>query len=468
MDTPMHPCASPDSTTTDSRPRERRSRSAWLLAVLAAWLLVLPRAQAATALADQPLFTNIAVPGNLALALSVEFPTAISVAHQGAFVAGTRYLGYFDPNKCYRYYVGTEVGDDVSYFYPVRSDFPAGTGQCTEAGYTDTWSGNFLNWMTMQAIDPFRWALTGGYRRVDTNTTTILERAWATNNAQNGSDSNFPPIPTNDPNPLKTRPSPSATDIANHTALPDTFASLKVSVRTRGNQVWFTQSASLNSSTGGTPLAYSQAAAPDPTQIYAFYVRVKVCDSGSGVPLEANCKAYPSGYFKPEGLLQQYADKIRFSAFSYLNDPTDNNRDGGVLRARQKFIGPNVTNPGAAPTANGASEWDATTGVFTLNPDAADALNTATVFGVPVTNSGVVNYLNKFGEQQHSYKRRDPVSELYYAALRYLKNQGNVSAWSNIAGDPSKTQLIDGFPVITTWDDPIQYSCQTQLHPRHR
>ena len=39
------------------------------------------RAQAATPLADQPVFSSIAVPGNLALALSVEFPTAISVAH---------------------------------------------------------------------------------------------------------------------------------------------------------------------------------------------------------------------------------------------------------------------------------------------------------------------------------------------------------------------------------------------------
>ena len=75
-------------------------------------------------------------------------------------------------------------------------------------------------------------------------------------------------------------------------------------------------------------------------------------------------------------------------------------------------------------------------------------------------NSGVINYLNKFGKAQKSYKRRDPVSELYYAALRYLKNQGNVPAWTNFASDANKVRLIDGFPVITNWDDPIQYSCQ--------
>ena len=95
-----------------------------------------------------------------------------------------------------------------------------------------------------------------------------------------------------------------------------------------------------------------------------------------------------------------------------------------------------------------------------LNPDATDAANTASVFGVTVNNSGVINYLNKFGQEKKTFKRRDPVSELYYGALRYLKNQGNVSAWSNVVSDSQKDRLIDGFPVITTWDDPIQYSCQ--------
>lgn len=454
-------------------PGHGRSPSTWNRIALAgrsglllgSYLLAVVSSQAATPLADQPLFTNTSVPGNLVLALSVEFPTAVSVAHQGKFVAGKRYLGYFDPGKCYRYYKGNATddaamtGDDVSHFYPVgaaTSDY-----KCTATGLTDTWSGSFMNWMTMQAIDPFRWALTGGYRRVDNTTTTILERAWATSDTNNGSDTNFPLIPTADLDLLKERPSPSSTDIADHTPL--SLSSLKVSVRTRGNQVWFTRSATLDSGTTGTPTHYTQALSIAASTIYSFYARVKVCDAGAGT--EANCKQYGSNY-KPEGLLQQYADKIRFSAFGYLNDPTDNNRAGGVLRARQKFVGPTVTNPGSAATANPAKEWDATTGVIALNPDAADATDTANLFGVPankVANSGVINYLNKFGQQEKTYKRHDPVSELYYAALRYLKKQGNVDAWTSIIGESSasiKSRLIDGFPVIKTWDDPIQYSCQ--------
>ena len=437
-------------------PSKRRRLQLMAFGLLLAAAAFLQPARATTTLADQPVFTNTAVPGNLVLALSVEFPTAVSVAHQGAFVAGTRYLGYFDYAKCYRYVQGTEVGNDVSHFNPVGT--ATALFKCTDTGLTDTWSGSFLNWLTMQAIDPFRWALTGGYRRVDTTTTTILERAWATNNTLNGSDSNFPLIPTADASPLRARPTPSSGDIADHTPL--SFSSLRVSVRTRGNQVWFTSTATLTTATTGTPTHYSQGSTPSASSLHMVYARVKVCDSGTGYAREANCKAYPAGGYKPEGLLQQYAEKIRFSAFGYLNDPTDNNRDGGVLRARQKFVGPNRMVPGSPPVVNTATEWDANSGVQITNPDSTDASATTSALGVTVSNSGVINYLNKFGQVQQSYKRRDPVSELYYGALRYLKNQGSVPLWSDIASDTNKVRLVDGFPVITNWDDPIQYSCQ--------
>ncbi len=427
-----------------------------LIGAFALWGACAGLLHAQVQLADQPVFSSSTVPGNLVLALSVEFPTAVSVAHQGKFVPGTRYLGYFDYAKCYKYYVGTETGTDLSHFYPVSTATSA--YKCTDSGFTDTWSGNFLNWLTMQAIDPFRWALTGGLRVVDTATTTILERAWATSDSNNGSDANFPLIPTADSNTLKERPSPSSSEIADHTPL--SLSSLKASVRTRGNQVWFTQSGTLTTSTTGTPTHYTQALTIGTSTIYYFYARVKVCTSGTGYSVESNCQAYASGAYKPEGLMQQYAEKIRYSALGYLNDPTDNIRDGGVLRAKQKFIGPNTIVPGSASVANANTEWDAITGIQATNPNPSDATDTATWLGVTINNSGVLNYLNKFGQEQHTYKRRDPVSELYYAALRYLKNQGSVSTWHDIASDTNKTRLADGFPIVRTWDDPIQYSCQ--------
>lgn len=434
-------------------PVVRDARVLKLSAIAVAAAMAPAHATTPTTLADQPVFSIQSVPGNVALALSVEFPTAISVAHQGPFTAGVKYIGYFDPAKCYRYVQGTEADDaNLSHFTPVGSTTAA--YKCTDSGLTDTWSGSFLNWLTMQAIDPFKQSLTGGYRRVDTATTTILERTWSTDNSLNGSDTNFPPIPTSDSNVLKSRPSPSNTDIADHTPL--SLNSLKVSVRTRGNRVRFTQSADL----GGTPTHYSQSLSINAGTLYEIYVRVKVCESGSGYSRESNCVQYSEGW-KPEGLLQQYAEKMRFSAFGYLNDPTDDKRDGGVLRARQKYVGPRIMRPSSTAIDNPNKEWNSTTGVMVTNPDSSDASATASAFGVTVNNSGVINYVNKFGQEQKTFKRRDPVSELYYGVLRYLKNQGSVGDWTaGISTDPNKNRLVDGFPVITTWDDPLQYSCQ--------
>src|SRR5690606_1279426 len=142
------------------------------------------------------------------------------------------------------------------------------------------------------------------------------------------------------------------------------------------------------------------------------------------------------------------ADTIRYSAFSYLNID-GNTRNGGVLRAPQKYVGPTLNIPGTVgATANPAKEWDESTGILVQNPH-----NDST------GNSGVINYINKFGELTNVHKSNDPVSELYYTAIRYFKNQGNVAAYSNTTQESQK----DKFPVITNWSDPIQYACQKNV-----
>jgi hypothetical protein len=94
-------------------------------ALLVALLLMAPARQAdaqapappsdPVPLSDQPLLTPD-VPGNLALALSVEFPTAVSVAHIAAYSTASTYLGYFDPNKCYLY--SHNATETLRHFYP--------------------------------------------------------------------------------------------------------------------------------------------------------------------------------------------------------------------------------------------------------------------------------------------------------------------------------------------------------------
>ncbi len=400
-------------------------------------------AAATTPLADQPVFTNTGVPGNLALALSVEFPTAVSVAHTGnTYSAGNEYLGYFDPKKCYLYSHSATEAD--RHFYPAGA---TADRKCT-GDNAAKWSGNFLNWATMQTIDPFRWALTGGYRAPgkDTTTETILEKAWASGQGGTG---NFPK-----------RSLATATLVQENTPF-DTWSSMGMRIHGLGNKMQFRVAGVVDDS--ATATAYNPAAEVAGETVYEVSVRVKVCDSNVAVagPLESNCTAYPNGSYKPTGLIQQYAERIRYSAFGYLND-SNIRRDGGVLRARQKFVGPTITIPTLPAASNTRREWDPETGIIALNPDTADASDTATLFGVTVENSGVINYLNKFGQiTPGSYKTYDPVGELYYAAIRYFKNLGNVPEWTAKSADTNTNRTwVDGFPVITAWDDPIEYSCQ--------
>ncbi|GBU14797.1 hypothetical protein AwPolaro_01750 [Polaromonas sp.] len=92
------------------------------------------------------------------------------------------------------------------------------------------------------------------------------------------------------------------------------------------------------------------------------------------------------------------------------------------------------------------------------NPDTSSAA------GNGVLNSGVMNYLNKFGHSTQHYMDHDNVSELYYAIIRNFQNMSNVPEWTNsIAfGQPGRDIKLDGFPAVIDWSghDPIAYSCQ--------
>lgn len=404
------------------------------IALLLAVLATVPAS--AVTLADQPVFASSDVPGNLALALSVEYPTAISVANLGDYADASEYLGYFDPRKCYTYQANT-AAPAQGYFQPAGTATGSNGHSCS-----GQWSGNFMNWATMQTIDPFRWALTGGYRSVDTADTTVLEKAWG---SAQGSQSNFP---------LRGTSAGSGHRLASGlvaSVTPFSWSAFNMSVWKRGNRLVFsgTNSAYSDTSKNGNDWV-GTTSQNDPGTVYQVYVRVKVCDASSGTGgVEANCVKY-GGNYKPEGLMQQYANKIRYSAFSYLYT-SDGNTQGGVMRAAMGFIGPTYPQPlSTTVVTNPKAEWDPTTGVMTANPDST--------LDSTVTNSGAMNYLNKFGQSAQAYMTYDNVSELYYAVLRYFENLGNVPEWTSNLNATKR----DGFPAPTSWDgkDPISYSCQ--------
>lgn len=418
-----------------------------------------------TPLADSPVRASSKVPANVMLALSVEWPTGVVQAYNdeaiGAcpgrnnsdsfcYFATKTYIGYFDPFKCYNY--------DTTNNYFVLAGYTGGasllvpnTGLKTCVG---KWSGNFLNWATMQTTDMFRWAMTGGDRFIDTATNTVLEKA---RHDGQGGFNQFP---------IKRLGGSAVGSVV--PVLPSTvtpFASATMFFRTQGlNTVMWasTNRSSLNNNdhvpvnNPGNDLIVPVAG------ITAYYIRVKVCGDETNFPeTQTTCTLYGTSN-KPTGLIQENALDIRFGAFGYLLD-NDFLRDGGVLRARMKDVGPLKAVPQRPAVTNAAAEWSATDGTYVNNPDAADA----TATGLGATNSGVINYLNKFGRTS-GYKSFDPFSEMYAEVIKYFKHiTAGVTQPSATTTSPTSTYvnnlttaMVDGFPVITNWNDPIQYSCQ--------
>ncbi len=319
------------------------------------------------------------------------------------YFPATTYLGYFDSNKCYDY--NTTDGR----FNPSSAVINT-SHECTSK-----WSGNFLNWASMTAIDMFIMTMTGGNRDVDTTSLTVIQRARKQNN-----NSWFPRKVLN-----------AGINVAPSTVTPYADATLYIHNTDWGMNIGTT----FGSATGGTP------------DIGSFNVKVKVCSTTPS--LEANCTAYGSSpvYYKPEGLIQRNASQKRFGVMAYTNDNSQS-RWGGVLRAPMKHVGPTMPDGTGGTMANPKKEWGAD-GIYIANPDTATSW----------AQSGVANYINKFSAP--GYKSYDPIGELFYESIRYFKGlTPTAEAFSGITPLDSTNAMTGDFPIHTTWTNPVQYSCQ--------
>lgn len=423
------------------------------------------QARAALPISDLPFTVINTAPTNMMLTPSVEWPTGVVAAYRDeasnepgyecpgrdggigvCYFESRTYLGYFDPAKCYSY------DSDNEYFVPIR----------TCAG---NWSGNYLNWATMHAIDAFRWVLTGGDRYIDTADLTVLEKARHTGEGQY------------DQFPIKRVRDSDYTGSAVISGTPFTYrvpavAPSKVSPKSWNalyvrNNIGIVDGPELFkpgvANSNGRVIQISDRA-DFSANVETYLVRVKVCDPSSP-ETKTTCTSY-GGSSKPTGLIQQNADRMRFGVSSYLLD-SDPKRAGGVIRSRLKFVGPDVMVPNGAPVTNTKAEWDEN-GVFRTHPDAgdptADSTDCVDSSGTPVAcASGVINYLNKFGKT-NGYKIKDTLSEMVYEATRYLRNLPPSEQYT----EGMSSAMKDGFQIINKWtldpatvhDRAIQYSCQ--------
>ena len=397
---------------------------------------------------------------NLMLSLSVEFPTT-GAAYRGTYDYQKTYLGYFNSTKCYNY-------DSTNGYFVIAG--PASSSfECS-----GNFSGNFMNWAASSAIDEFRMAMTGGDRIIDSPTQTVLQRAVLRDDFfRSGS---YFPVKKVDGTGTTSRP---------NKVTPFNYQSLYIA--SCGNHIFFADQDYATYGSGKKPPPTTCGALGGYGDQYdsnnnlkerrSFRVQVQVCDANEATTRTDLCFNY-NGTYKPVGQMQLNADRVRFAAFGYLNDSandpnaTQNERYGGVLRAPMKYIGSTAVDRNLTAGPNPQAEINSTTGQFIVNP-----------MGAAEGNSGVINYLNKFGRTSvqlpnqpigamgnpadnptGNYKTYDPVSEMYYESIRYLQHHPNGPTPEAISGLPN-TAYADNYPVYTNWgksvaDDPMINACQ--------
>ena len=400
-----------------------------------------------TTLSDTPVYSTSNVPANLMLALSVEYPTGTVAAYKdsGSYSTSTTYLGYFDAGKCYDY------SSSNGYFVPVSK-----TSDHTCSGH---WSGNMLNWALMTSLDEFRQALTGGNRSVDTTTTTVLKRSNL------NSQTNINNFPIKILNSSSTFSPSSVIGDSKYSSLNTVYL---FSYQQGSSFIISNNYTPPNSKNNTPPTVVNDGGA----NFYTVYnAQVQVCVAGM---LESNCNSAHAStdyvgagsYNKPEGLIQQNYTKIRVgaSAYAFLRGDTQPN---GAVRALLRDNGPTKYNGYGTPLSNPNAEWDGNTGIFNTNPDSSDSTFATAPGGAAFTDSGTINYLNKFG-YGNGYEQYDTVGDLYWATLAYYMQVPLDASYTK--GLTQSNSADPTFPVFTgtavakssspTVNDPIQYTCQ--------
>ena len=397
-----------------------------------------------------PPYINTPAPPSVMIMLSVEEPMqgaanptvacsggtpssfayACSSSGLGSYDNSREYYGYFESGKCYSY-----AGSGATGLFS-----PSGAATNHQCAAGSAWSGNMLNWSTTLAVDAFRKSFTGGNRTVDVaGGDTVLLAAF-----NNGSYFSVTPMV---PNAELYMQGITGTNQTRYIVRSNGGSGFGVCTV---GQTTCSVSRSTTTGEGQWPVAGANTAS-------VYSLRIKACSSVGGA--ESRCNSTNN---KPEGTIQKNMDKMRFGLMSYAADNSQQ-RDGGVLREKMKWLGPTIP--------NGLKYHDASNSVVTCSTSAGcdnpeKELNTdGTIINNPLAasgNSGLINYINKFAYTS-GYKQYDPVSELYYQVVRYFRNQ--TPSGSNYC--TGLTEPNDNFPLYCNasktnargWRDPALYSC---------
>lgn len=326
------------------------------------------------------------------------------------------YFGYFEPDFCYSH--------DNDQFK--ASSFATNKKCLSDAS---SWSGDFLNYMTMTRMDIMSGALYGGQRIIDTSTQTVLRRAFVPwdihtwgieyiSESENG-------YKISDYSSLNEPESGKRHLLATNNSV--TFDDIPY-LRIREN--------SDNELSSWVDIEGEQGVgAAD----FNLPIDVEVCADGF---LESVCRQYPNGNYKPVGLLHAYGENNSMY-FSLLTGSYENNQQGGVLRKSMSSF---------------TDEVNSDTGQFTSIDGIVKTLD---AIEIPNTfNNPPDIYYQDCTIRSRTYQNGEckswgnPIAEMMYEGMRYLSGaESPTGMFYDDAVTSTSQDTSLGLPAAT-WDNP--------------
>jgi type IV pilus assembly protein PilY1 len=452
------------------------------VAVVAFWLsFALCHVQAAEP-EQTPLFLSVGARPHIALVMSVDHELFKKAYSDYANLDGNDltmddttyrddfdYYGYFDSDWCYSYSENS-TNKSLSYFTPhSKAVAPSGAGATTKTHHcigaaADTWSGNFLNWVSMTRMDIVRRVLFGGKRSVDDTNKTILERAYLPKDVHafakvyGGSDIDITPFT---PSSFQNGKTYSFCNVSTSHDINNGYPLIRTA---EGSwPLWATVESAYS---GGNCQLNSNGHLMPKSVMKDYTAKVEACVVGKNASVTVNtkeeatprCRRYGNNY-KPIGLLQKHGESGAVN-FSLMSGSYKANHSGGVLR---KAAGPLVS----AQADNSKDEINIATGQFN---NVKGIISNISKFRISTYDFGSSNgyykdcntwsiSIQEFKTSTDSGRRcRDwgnPLSEIYLETLRYIS--GAKKPTTKFSVDDSTSQ--GNYPGIAglsnvTWDDP--------------
>lgn len=239
----------------------------------------------------------------------------------------------------------------------------------------------------------------------------------------------------------------------------ESTAGLSGATRTNGNRAAY--SGLYASSLGPNKTTSASGRIANGLGSYDYVARVKVCVPG--LLGTERCKQYPSGDYKPIGLLQYYGDAGQLQ-FGLMTGSYAKNISGGVLR---KNVGPisdevNLNTDGTFVQAATPPNSPRTLSSTATSPGIINTLNYMRIYGYNYADGTYLNTSSTDGDnctwqltnitQNTCTSWGNPMSEVYYESLRYFAGAAATSAYTYTNSGSKDNQL--GLPQAI-WSDPL-------------